>query len=113
MAHIVGGLAVSTRRRSASRSITGKQQEPAWAPIFESFQPVRAWLRDKRPQVLFYVFNDHVTSFFFDHYSAFALGVDDRYQVADEGGGARAAARLDILDRGLRTQVSHVSRSTP
>ena len=36
------------------------------------------------------IYNDHVTSFFFDHYSAFVLGIDDEYFVADEGGGARA-----------------------
>jgi gallate dioxygenase len=28
--------------------------------------------------VLLIVFNDHVTSFFFDHYSHFALGIGDR-----------------------------------
>jgi gallate dioxygenase len=35
------------------------------------------------------IFNDHITSFFFDHYSAFSLGVDDSYAPADEGGGPR------------------------
>ena len=35
------------------------------------------------------IYNDHVTSFFFDHYSPFALGVDDAYPPADEGGGPR------------------------
>jgi len=35
------------------------------------------------------VYNDHVTSFFFDHYSAFALGIGKEWRVADEGGGAR------------------------
>ncbi len=40
--------------------------------------------------MLLFVFNDHVTSFFFDHYSAFALGIGESYEVADEGGGARA-----------------------
>jgi gallate dioxygenase len=39
--------------------------------------------------VLFFIYNDHVTSFFFDHYSHFALGVGERYTVADEGGGPR------------------------
>ena len=39
--------------------------------------------------MLFVIYNDHVTSFFFDHYSAFALGVGDSYTVADEGGGTR------------------------
>ena len=39
--------------------------------------------------MLLFIYNDHVTSFFFDHYSAFALGVGERWPVADEGGGAR------------------------
>ena len=39
---------------------------------------------------MLFIFNDHVTSFFFDHYSAFALGVGERFPVADEGGGPRA-----------------------
>jgi gallate dioxygenase len=43
----------------------------------------------KKPDVLLVVYNDHVTSFFFDHYSAFALGIGDTYQAADEGGGPR------------------------
>jgi len=50
---------------------------------------VQQWLRDKKPDVLFYIYNDHITSFFFDHYSHFALGVGDRYWPADEGGGPR------------------------
>ncbi len=36
-----------------------------------------------------YIFNDHVTAFFFDHYSTFTLGIDSQYDVADEGGGPR------------------------
>jgi gallate dioxygenase len=54
----------------------GKQKDQAWAPISESYQPIRKWLVKKRPDVLFiiYIYNDHVTSFFFDHYSHFVLG---------------------------------------
>jgi gallate dioxygenase len=54
------------------------------------FAPLQRWLMDKRPDAIVYIFNDHVTSFFFDHYSAFTLGVGASYAVADEGGGARA-----------------------
>ena len=39
--------------------------------------------------MLVWIYNDHITSFFFDHYSAFALGVGPEWPVADEGGGAR------------------------
>ncbi|MEP7245286.1 MAG: gallate dioxygenase, partial [Gammaproteobacteria bacterium] len=68
---------------------TNKQNDPIWAPIFAGYKPVQQWLADKKPDVLFFIFNDHVTSFFFDHYSHFVLGVGDRYWPADEGGGPR------------------------
>lgn len=89
MAHIIGGLAVSHTPTIGFAVDHNKQEEAAWAPIFKSFEPMKEWLKDKQPDVLFYIFNDHITSFFFDHYSAFALGVDDHYGVADEGGGVR------------------------
>jgi gallate dioxygenase len=71
-----------------------KADDPAWAPIFEGFAPVQKWLADKAPDVLFFVYNDHVTSFFFDHYSNFALGFGDTFAVADEGGGPRPLPAL-------------------
>ena len=89
MARIIGGVAVSHTPTIGFAYDTNKQADPAWAPIFEGFEPLRAWFRERRPDALVYVFNDHVTSFFFDHYSAFALGIDAQYAVADEGGGAR------------------------
>ena len=89
MARIIGGLAVSHTPTIGFAVDHEKQDEAAWAPIFESFKPVKAWLQQRKPDVLFYIFNDHVTSFFFDHYSAFALGVDEQYGVADEGGNPR------------------------
>ena len=89
MARIIGGLAVSHTPTIGFAVDHNKQEEAAWAPIFKSFEPMKEWLKDKQPDVLFYIFNDHITSFFFDHYSAFALGVDDHYGVADEGGGVR------------------------
>ncbi len=90
MAKIIGGIGVSHTPTIGFAYDTNKQADRAWAPIFESFEPIRKWFKEKRPDVLVYVFNDHVTSFFFDHYSVFALGIDKEYAVADEGGGARA-----------------------
>ena len=51
---------------------------------------MRAWLKEKAPDVLFFVYNDHVTSFFFDHYSNFALGF--ARDVRSRGRGRRSAA---------------------
>ena len=89
MARIVGGIATSHTPSIAFAVDTQKANDPVWKPIFEGFAPVRAWLEEKKPDVLFYVYNDHVTSFFFDHYSNFALGFSESFAVADEGGGPR------------------------
>jgi len=89
MATIVGGIASSHTPTIGFALDTNKQADPVWAPIFEGYRPVQEWLARKRPDVLFFIFNDHITSFFFDHYSHFALGVGAEYAVADEGGGAR------------------------
>lgn len=89
MATIIGGIAASHTPTIGFAFDKDKRHDPVWAPIFESFAPVQQWITEQKPDVLLFVYNDHVTSFFFDHYSAFALGVGEQYPVADEGGGAR------------------------
>lgn len=89
MAKIIGGIGASHSPTIAFGKDTNKGSDPQWAPIFEGFAAVRDWLVEKKADVVFMIYNDHVTSFFFDHYSVFALGVDSRYKPADEGGGAR------------------------
>src|SRR5437016_277537 len=90
MARILGAIATSHSPTIGFALDRQKQDDPVWAPIFDAYAPVQQWLAEKKPDVLFIIFNDHVTSFFFDHYSHFALGIGDSYAVADEGGGARA-----------------------
>ncbi|PWC45807.1 gallate dioxygenase [Azospirillum sp. TSO22-1] len=89
MARIIGGIACSHTPTIGFAVDSDKRKDPVWAPIFEGFEPARRWLQEKKPDALFMIFNDHVTSFFFDHYSAFTLGIDGEYGVADEGGGPR------------------------
>jgi gallate dioxygenase len=90
VARIIGAIASSHTPTIGFALDHDKQNDPVWAPIFEAFEPIRAWLVDRQPDVLVLTYNDHVTSFFFDHYSAFALGIGDAYPIADEGGGPRA-----------------------
>ena len=90
MARIIGGIASSHTPTIGFALDHDKQDDPVWAPIFAAYAPVKSWLAEQKPDALVVIYNDHVTSFFFDHYSAFALGIGDRYPVADEGGGARA-----------------------
>jgi gallate dioxygenase len=89
MARIIGGIGASHSPTIGFAKDTAKHNEPAWAPIFEGFGKIRDWVQAQEIDVIFVIYNDHVTSFFFDHYSAFTLGVDDLYFPADEGGGPR------------------------
>jgi gallate dioxygenase len=89
MATIVGGIGTSHTPTIGFALDTHKENDRVWAPIFKGYEPVQQWLAQKKPDVLLFIYNDHITSFFFDHYSHFALGVGDEYWVADEGGGPR------------------------
>ncbi|MEN9889868.1 MAG: hypothetical protein RLY78_163 [Pseudomonadota bacterium] len=107
MATIIGGIAASHTPTIGFALDTGKQHDPVWAPIFDAFAPIQGWIAEKQPDVLLMVFNDHVTSFFFDHYSAFALGVGEHWAVADEGGGARDIPGID----GHPALAAHIAAS--
>ena len=92
MARLIGGIGASHSPTIGYAKDTGKQLDPAWKPIFDGFDAIRGWVQDQKIDVIFTIYNDHVTSFFFDHYSAFVLGIDDQYVAADEGGGPREVA---------------------
>jgi gallate dioxygenase len=92
MARIIGGIGASHSPTIGYAKDTGKHKDPAWKPIFDGFDVIRAWVHEKKIDVIFTIYNDHITSFFFDHYSAYALGIDDLYVAADEGGGPREVA---------------------
>ena len=106
MAEIVGGIATSHTPTIGFALDAGKQKDPVWAPIFKGYEPVRQWLADTAPDVLFYIFNDHMTSFFIDHYSHFTLGVGDVFPVADEGGGPRKLPAL----KGHPALAEHIAK---
>jgi len=89
MAKIVGGIATAHTPTIGFAVDSKKQDDPVWSPIFKGYEPIQDWLKEKAPDVIFYVFNDHMTSFFIDHYSHFTLGVGEEYPCADEGGGPR------------------------
>jgi gallate dioxygenase len=89
MARLIGAIGVSHTPTIGYARDRDLSADPVWAPIFEAFAPLKTWLAEQKPDALVMIYNDHVTSFSFDHYSAFALGVGDDYAVADEGGGPR------------------------
>lgn len=92
MARIVGGIGASHSPTIGFAKDNGKHDDPAWKPIFDGFDAIRGWVQARKIDVILVIYNDHITSFFLDHYSAFVLGIDDRYVAADEGGGPRPVA---------------------
>jgi hypothetical protein len=107
MARIIGGIGTSHVPTIGIAHDAGKEDDPDWKPLFDGYRPVARWLTEKKPDVLFFCFNDHATTFFFDHYPTFALGVSDEYAIADEGRGPRPIPRLP----GHAALARHVARS--
>jgi hypothetical protein len=89
MARIIGGIGTSHVPTIGIAYDKGRQADTAWAPLFEGYKPVAAWLAEQKPDVLVFFYNDHATTMFFDLYPTFALGVGARFPVADEGAGLR------------------------
>ena len=107
MAKIIGGIGTSHVPTIAMAFDKGKRDDPDWKPLFQGYERVAQWLAEKKPDVLFVCFNDHATSFFFDHYPMFALGVSERYAIADEGTGPRNIPPLN----GHAALARHIARS--
>lgn len=90
MGRIVAGIGSSHVPSIGRAYDQGKIDDPAWKPLFDGYKPVKQWLaNDVKPDVAIVVYNDHGTEIFLDKYPTFALGVADRYEVADEGYGQR------------------------
>ena len=94
MARIIGGIGTSHVPTIAMAYDRGKRDDPDWAPLFKGYEPVTRWLAERKPDVLVFFYNDHATTFFFDHYPTFALGVSAEYPIADEGMGPRPVPPL-------------------
>ncbi len=94
MAKILGGIGTSHVPTIGGAYDRNKQNDPDWAPLFRGYEPVKTWLAQRKPDILVFFYNDHATTFFFDHYPTFALGVGAEYAIADEGLGPRAVPPL-------------------
>lgn len=89
MGSIVGGIGTSHAPSIAHAYDSGEQQAPLWKPLFDAYEPAKAWLADAAPDLVIAIYNDHMNNFFFDAYPTFALGVGEILPGADEGWGKR------------------------
>jgi len=105
MATIIGGIGTSHVPTIGLAYDKKRQNDPAWAPLFAGYEPVAAWLAEKKPDVLVFFYNDHANSFFFDCYPTFAIGVAPEFDMADEGAGRRPLPNV----RGHAKLAEHVA----
>jgi len=107
MARIIGGIGTSHVPTIGMAFDRDKREDPDWKPLFENYRPLVAWLARKKPDVVVYFYNDHATTFFFDHYPTFALGVSESFPIADEGLGPRKVPPI----RGHAPLARHMAAS--
>ena len=87
IARIIGGVGTSHVPTIGVAYHKGRPQDPAWALLYDGYKPVARWLAENKPDVLLLFYNDRATTFFFDLYPTFALGIGTRFPVANEGRG--------------------------
>ncbi|SDH16202.1 class III extradiol dioxygenase subunit beta [Nonomuraea jiangxiensis] len=89
MAEIIWGLATSHVPSIGAAMDHGKTADPYWKPLFDGYEPARAWMAAHRPDVAVIVYNDHANAVGLDLVPTFGIGTAESYDVADEGWGRR------------------------
>ncbi len=89
MGRVIGGLGSPHAPSIGALIDKGAWQEPGWEKLLDGYKPMQRWLADRKPDAAILVYNDHVTTFFFDTYPTFALSVAAEHRIADEGFGPR------------------------
>ena len=95
MAEIIAGIGTSHVPAIGAAIDHGKTEDPYWKPLFDGYKPARRWMAEAAPDVAIVVYNDHASSFFLDRVPTFAIGVADRFPIADEGYGPRAVPAVE------------------
>jgi protocatechuate 4,5-dioxygenase, beta chain len=95
MAEIVGGVGTSHIPAVGAAVDKGKTGDPYWKPYFDKLPPAREWIAEVDPDVCIVVYNDHANAFSLELIPTFALGLGDRFEIADEGFGPRPVPAVD------------------
>jgi len=85
----------------------GKTDTLYWKPLFDGYQPAKAWMREHIPDVVFLVYNDHATNFDLSVIPTFAIGTAAEFAPADEGYGPRPVPKVI----GHPELASHIAQS--
>ncbi len=107
MARITAGVATSHVPAIGAAIDLGKTQEPYWQPLFKGYEYVKTWIKEKKPDVVFLVYNDHATAFDMNFIPTFAIGCADEFKPADEGWGPRPVPTV----KGHPELAAHITQS--
>ena len=89
MAELIAGVGTSHIPAVGAAIDKGKTEDPYWAPYFAKLPPAREWMAETKPDTCIVVYNDHAVAFSLELIPTFALGMAERFPVADEGFGRR------------------------
>lgn len=95
MAKLIGGITTSHIPAIGNAMASKLEQDPYWKRFFDGYEPVKAWLAEKQPDIAIVVYNDHGLNFFLDKVPTFALGCAKTYENADEGWGLPSATHFE------------------
>ena len=87
MAKLLGGITSSHIPAVGAAISNNLTQEPYWKRFFDGYGPAKAWLEEKKPDIVIVVYNDHGLNFFLDKMPTFAIGAAHEYRNEDEGWG--------------------------
>jgi len=107
MARITAGVGCSHVPAIGVAMDTGITDQPYWQPVFAGFEKSREWMKEKKPDVIFLVYNDHCTAFDASCIPTFALGCAAEFQPADEGSGPRPVPVV----KNHQKLASHIAQS--
>ena len=107
MARVTAGLTTSHVPAIGAAIDLGKTAEPYWAPVFQGYEYSKRWIAEKKPDVVFLVYNDHASAFSLDVVPTFAIGCAESFQPADEGWGPRPVPAV----QGHPELAAHIAQS--
>jgi hypothetical protein len=86
--------AMATSHAPSLASVTDRSVDQMTRTVFDGFDVLRDHLAAARPDVLLVVSDDHLNTFSYRVLPAFAIGVGDSHERADEGNGRPPAPAL-------------------
>jgi protocatechuate 4,5-dioxygenase beta chain len=95
MAELIGAIGTSHIPAVGVAIDKGRTDDPYWAPYFAKLPPLRQWIAAAAPDVCIVVYNDHANAFSLELIPTFAMGMAERFGIADEGFGKRPVPEVE------------------